>query len=226
MKKFVLWIVFVGSVFVLQAQDPPSPFAGGSGTAEAPYQITNLLELDSVRRYLSSHFILMKDLDFDSDDPAITGGYTPFSAMVGWGMIARDLDPSDYGTFDGPGFTGGFDGNDKTISNLRINVAFIDLSNVGFFGVISGEAVIKDLGLLDVNVIGAVTVGGLVGLLADGLIENCYVTGSVAGDLILGGLAGVSFSRIENCYSTADVTGNGYCRWPSRFVCETALLVL
>jgi hypothetical protein len=57
-------------------------------------------------------------------------------------------------------------------------------------------------------VVGADSVGGLVGSNYNGLIYNCYATGPVSGNENIGGLAGYNFGTITNCYSTGNVSGN------------------
>ena len=54
-------------------------------------------------------------------------------------------------------------------------------------------------------------VGGLVGNNNDnGIINNCYATGSADGDFYTGGLVGASDGAISKCHATGRVTGNYY----------------
>lgn len=125
-------------------------------------------------------------------------------------------------------FTGVFDGNGKTISNLTI--ARADEENVGLFRVIQGGT-IKNLTLKDAAVTGGSLVGAVVGwaqvsLSKDsmsgnvaGLIGNVHVTGSVAGKTETGGLIGrndgktdpeTSFSvknAVDRCSFEGTLTG-------------------
>lgn len=125
-------------------------------------------------------------------------------------------------------FTGVFDGNGKTISNLTI--ARADEENVGLFRVIRGGT-IKNLTLKDAAVTGGSLVGAVVGwaqvsLSKDsmsgnvaGLIGNVHVTGSVAGKTETGGLIGrndgktdpeTSFSvknAVDRCSFEGTLTG-------------------
>lgn len=121
-------------------------------------------------------------------------------------------------------FTGMFDGQGHTISNVTINAAGED--NVGFFGVIKG-ATIKNLNLYAVSILGKNKVGGLVGYAQAALtpsslaslIGSCTVSGTVSGGDQVGGLIGLNegitdprtlFSAacaIDKC--TADVSVSG-----------------
>ena len=53
-------------------------------------------------------------------------------------------------------------------------------------------------------------VGGLVGVLQGGMVDNCYSWGAVNGDRYVGGLVGYNFggSKIRDSYSTGAVTAN------------------
>lgn len=102
--------------------------------------------------------------------------------------LADDLDLTDVafpgiGSADHP-FTGRFDGQNKTISNVTVTGS----TNVGFFNVIKG-ATVKNLNLANVNITGATNVGGLVGE-NSGSITASSASGAVTGGTVTGGLAG------------------------------------
>ena len=108
------------------------------------------------------------------------------------------------------GFTGTFDGNGNTISNL--SVAITSATVAGLFGAID-EAVIRYVGLVGVSVRDnnttgdTVYVGGLVGQNIIGTISGSYVTGSVSG-ANAGGLVGENiFGSISGSYVTGSVSG-------------------
>ena len=105
-------------------------------------------------------------------------------------------------------FGGTLDGNGKTISGLYINST---VQRIGLFGRVNGGTV-KDLALVDVEVVGGEYTGGLAGYVTDGTVENCYVTGTVRGVGNVGGLVGYlggSTATVRNCYSEARVNGAG-----------------
>ncbi len=99
-------------------------------------------------------------------------------------------------------FTGIYDGQGHTISNLYINRPATDY--IGLFGAINGE--VSNLGLVDADITGNFGVSGLCGDNV-GTITNCYSTGSVSGDSYVGGLCGYNVVTITNCYSTGNVSG-------------------
>lgn len=106
-------------------------------------------------------------------------------------------------------FSGSFDGDGKTISNLTISRGDM---GVGLFGCSSGN--ISNVGLVNVNISSFYYVGGLVGYQTGGSIVNSFSTGRVAANIGYGGFAGglvgyqTGDSYISNCYSTADVSAN------------------
>ncbi len=119
-------------------------------------------------------------------------------------VIAPDISTSS--GFQGEEFSGTFDGNNFTLSNLTINGKHY----LGLFGRVSSE-VIKDLKLIDISInsTGGDYIGGLVGYL-DSIISNCSTTGSVSGDDYIGGLIGYQrIGLISYSYCSTSVTGDG-----------------
>jgi hypothetical protein len=166
------------------------------GTASPSAQIRDWYDLNAIRNNLSDSYILMNDLDFT------TAGYDELASPTanggeGWEPI---------GVLGGTAsFTGTFNGQGHEVRDLFVNRP--DKTRTGLFGMIDHRAVVKNLGVVNVTVIGGTLVGGLVGL-NDGTISNCYSTGSVTGHGEVGGLVGEhSWGALHNCYSTAGVIG-------------------
>jgi hypothetical protein len=118
-------------------------------------------------------------------------------------------------------FTGNFDGNSHVISNLYIN----NPNTVGLGGGLFGDVAlasggyIRNVGLVNVNILGGSVTGGLIGSLgfSQGTISNSFVTGSLSnhyngeGAVSLGGLIGNIYGGsplITNVYSTASLSGS------------------
>ncbi|MBR6825875.1 MAG: heparinase II/III family protein, partial [Oscillospiraceae bacterium] len=106
-------------------------------------------------------------------------------------------------------FTGTFDGNGHTVSNLSVSEGNY---YVGFFGDLS-KAVIQNFGIESGMVTGEGKVGGLAGTIRGGVtILNCYNKASVCGKAAVGGIVGMASgadSTIENCYNAGSTGGNG-----------------
>ena len=112
-------------------------------------------------------------------------------------------------------FTGTFDGNNKTISGLYINVT---ADYVGLFGCVGNGGTVKNVTLADSYVSGANYVGGICGQNKCGTLQNCHNTGKVSGKSYVGGVCGSNTrpqssdppSTIQECYNTGKVSGRDY----------------
>lgn len=126
-----------------------------------------------------------------ANDIALTGAWTP----VGNGILAvKDF------------FAGTFDGCGHTISGLNVQSS---TANQGLFAAIN-QATIRSLNVSGVVSCGTKNyIGGIVGKVQTGTIENCSFSGSVTGGYT-GGIAGGLNSNdvtISGCVNAADVTG-------------------
>ena len=200
---FLLLIqLFTVSTWTQRAYAAPS---GGSGTLLDPYIILNEDDLSDIRDDLSAHYKLganinLSDYDYDGSGPD-TGGWLPIGSV-------NDTTSNS--------FTGSLDGNGYTISNMKINRPTI--MNAGLFGKIDSTALLSNIRLRDIQIVGSNYAGGLVGRQIGGKIESSYVTGSihVTGQapppsnvsVNAGGVAGLLDSAIiENSYAVVDVSG-------------------
>jgi len=191
------------SVFLIMS----ALIAGMEGCISTPaVEICTWYDLDAVRDTLDGSYILMNDLDSTTDgyeelaSPTANGG-------MGWQPI---------GTRSAP-FTGSFDGQGYEICDLFINLPeegpvphlFSNNECVGLFGAVGEGGRIEDVGVVNADVTGFVSVGGLVGEIEHGIVSNSYVTGSVTGYKDVGGLVGRSYDgTVSNSYSTGSVTGD------------------
>jgi hypothetical protein len=178
-------------------------YSGGAGTPNDPYKIAAVSDLISLGENQGDYdkcFILTNNIDMN---PAKPGG-----RIFNKAVIAFDADPGDnWSYFRGLSFTGIFDGNGHTISNLTITGE----NYIGLFGQIESVAIIKNLGLVNVNITSTGSyVGGMVGY-NYGNISNCYIAGSVsATGTCVGGLTGQNTGAIINSYTMGIVEGNSY----------------
>ena len=153
-------------------------FAGGTGTAEDPYQIANGAQLaylassvNSGESYEEKNFVLTANIDLN---------------WLPWTPIANSFSDALLGGSDYRVFAGNFDGNGYTVSNISVGseAAPLEADVFGLFGATEGK--ISNLNLDTVSIhgiakiasIGAVVgfAGGLVGS-SGGSVENCHVTG-------------------------------------------------
>ncbi|MDR1447462.1 MAG: S-layer homology domain-containing protein [Candidatus Ancillula sp.] len=102
-------------------------------------------------------------------------------------------------------FVSHFDGDNHVISNLAIDDPSSE--NIGLFGFAS-NAEIKNIEILNANIIGDGSVGILLGYATESTkISNSHATGNVKGDSLIGGLVGLSehSSTISNSHATGSV---------------------
>ncbi len=141
---------------------------------------------------------LMADLDFMARDSYASGSVNRKSTGgVGWLPIGIGEER----------FSARFNGNGYTITNLYISRDGLgDTGSAGLFGATSELSEISNVRLLDVDVSGNRSVGGLVGF-SGGTIRAAYVSGTLSGILRVGGLVGGNFGEIMD--SSANVTVSG-----------------
>ena len=189
MKIVIVFLIVVIAYAVTVAYVNSSP----------PYEreVRDWYDLQAVSYYLDEDFILMNDLD------STTAGYTRLASPTanrgkGWLPIGTAYEP----------FAGTFDGQGYEIRDLFIDRHDKDKLdwNIGLFGRVHTRGTIKNVGVVNVNIIGWWGVGGLVGY-NWGTVSNSYSTGNVTGLLCAGGLVGCqSYGTVSNSYSTSNVT--------------------
>lgn len=175
----------------------------GSGTDGSPLEIYTAAQLAEIATLVNSrpsglerflfndsgtkaHLKLMNNIDLSG-----------YQRGEGWVSI---------GNWNNP-FKSIFDGNNKVITGLKINRS--GTGYYGLFGYISGGTV-RNLGVININIQGGLNVGGVAGYLTNnGIIENCYSTGSISNErssCYVGGVVGSSFATVRNCYSTCSIS--------------------
>lgn len=168
----------------------------GSGTELDPYLVQDLQDLITISENSSiwdKHFIQTADIDASSTSSLNDGaGFSPIGTSSNR-------------------FTGSYNGQGHTISNLYINRP--STNYIGLFGY-TQSAEISNLSIINAEIVGNYNVGGLVGLSEYSTINNSYASGAVSGVSYVGGLLGrvpsdSSFrTYIINSYATADVSGS------------------
>ena len=167
------------------------------GGTPSSVEIRDWYDLDAIRDNLSGNYTLMNDLD------STTAGYEELASPTanngtGWQPIGTQVE----------GFTGTFDGQGYEISDLFINRP--DKICVGLFGHVGEGGVIKNLGVVNVAVIGYRRVGSMLGYNEEGTVTNSCSSGSVTGSTSVGGLVGGNEGIVSNSYSTGNVTGDSF----------------
>lgn len=179
----------------------------GNGTKNKPYLIPNsrILTMISSNYGLDKYYSVVNNIDVSKINILDKGNNN-------WVSI---------GTINTP-FAGSFNGNNKTISNVKQTIKTDAVANIlvgGLFGYVESEKLeIKDLNLtgFDINIQSTnsdyVFVGGLVGAsmnakISNIKIDNSNILGSSNCQNAVGGLIGYdNESNISNCESSASVT--------------------
>ena len=138
-------------------------------------------------------------LSADVDARATSGSNAPAGIWTGAGLVPL-------GSASTP-FTGRFDGNGHTISNLTINQP--SGNQVGLFGTTSA-ATIRNVGLVGGSIVGSSEVGSLIGHDDGSTVAASYSTATVSGAGTVGGLVGYSQKgTYDQLYATGAVTSQG-----------------
>jgi len=168
----------------------PSPgvvLKKGAGIENDPYLIEHLQDLQDIAIEPDAWYELKNDIDA--------------SETLNWNE-GKGFEPID--------FKGHFNGNGHIVTDLFINR--LKNNQIGLFGWLRPGAEIKRVGLVNFNIIGGTNVGSLVGYLQGKVSNSYATgttTPSVNGVQIVGGLIGhLNSGTIENSYSTARVEGN------------------
>jgi hypothetical protein len=157
-------------------------------------KISTAEQFNAIRNRLDGHYVLEADINLSS--------YTNF-VPIGTFEPASDA-PEDAENPDMTKvFSGTFDGNGHTISNVTINQPEIYVG-VGLFGLNFGS--IRNLTVRNVDVTGYYLAGGVVGM-QGGTLDNITLSGTntIKGAQGVGGIVGVNFGAISNCTATADI---------------------
>jgi len=178
----------------------------GNGSADSPYQVTTIEELQAIQADLGSHLVLATDID--------ASGTADWNAGRGFDPIGLENSP----------FGGSVDGNGYTIDGLTIKRP--TRRYVGLFGYVEDETEISNMHLLHASVSGKRYTGALLGggdltlpydedgnfdpdLAEGGYISSSSVTAStITGKAYMGGLAG-STGKVSSCVVDANVESTG-----------------
>ena len=167
---------------------------GSAGAVKNFYVITRLgnegsvsgKDLQGMNGNKSGNFALGSDIDASAT--------TNWNNGLGFAPIGKQ----------NANFQGVFEGLGHSITGLKINRAMDYRS--ALFGSVQ-NALIRNINLKEINIAGKGSVGGLVGLGQNSVIENSHTAGEVKGEIDVGGLVGYFLNgNIVDSSSTARVT--------------------
>ena len=238
-------VLMVGSAF---AEITPTQPSAGDGTENNPFQITSAAELywlaatvnnGECGNYASGNcsakliesITLNSNLLGEGNKNVEENGNFDWN---GYGKAHNWNEPESWspiGTGENP-YQGTFNGNNKTVSGVfNSDVS----SEVGFFGRVGENGVVKNVGVVDsyincnmycggivgendgsvsgVSYAGVVNggedVGGIIGKNNGGAsVRNVYKTGAVYGSNLVGGIVGDNGASINNAFNMGTVSGS------------------
>lgn len=213
MKKFFLFASLFGASITMTAQN----FAGGTGTADDPYQVATAEQLQEVTNFTTAHFIQTADIDLDGVEfegiGTFTGVYdgngysidyyTNESGNNGAGLFSRLNTPGviknvtmKYAEVIGGNWSGilcSTNGNWEVLGGDIINCTIYDSyleaaeSTGAFAGVAAGNFV--GCRAYNVTVEGGEHCGGISGINeGGGRYKDCSFHGNVIGSAMVGGI--------------------------------------
>ena len=160
-------------------------------------EIATAEELLAINGNLGGNYILTEDIDL--------------SSYENWPMIGKYvMDPNSPEGEDPvaeAAFTGVFDGNGHTISNVTID-ASADMERmfgVGFFSCVGRGGVVRNVVFRDINVKGMMLVGGVVGYAFECTLDNVDLSASgrntIGSTMVMAGgvIGGLTCSKCVNC---------------------------
>ena len=218
MKKNILLSILLAFAMFCGAQSPcwdgtvAESYNGGDGTPENPYQIATPQQLALLAQQTNdgtggnAFYILTDDICLNGE-----------GENLNWTPIGYRINGTQYAAF-----TGVFDGNGHTVSNLYC-ISPEDLYCVGLFGC-AENANIKNVNVSGAYLISEYYSGAVVGYALNTIISNCNVDGHIESYLMAGGIAGYcqvnanASSLIENCVNYSKLIGQN-C---SNFVIENS----
>jgi hypothetical protein len=180
-------VLLVTAIFTLAGCE------NGNGGDNDLITISTAEQFNAIRNRLDGHYVLEADIDLS--------GYANWEPI---GVFEALSEAEPESPNPAKVFSGTFDGNGHTISNVTINHPDISVG-VGLFGFAFGGS-IRNLTLQNVNVTGFFLVGGLVG--GQGCtVENITLVGNntITGVNGTGGIVGVSMAGLRNCTATANI---------------------
>ena len=165
-----------------------------------PIEIADWNDLDNVRNDLTGDYVLVNDLDSETD---------------GYAGIGDDFSPIGDTSTE---FTGTFDGDGNIIYDIEIKAGQQGVALFG--GVDTSTAVIENFVVSGTSLQtddSEQYTAGIVGLLSDGSVQNCVSNVDVSsnGNRVGCVIGEVNGGDVEDCYGLGDVDGGeavgGFC---------------
>lgn len=176
----------------------------GDGTENNPWKITNASQMEALSALVNAgntfegkYFEMANSITLNYSE-----NWIPIGKIDGYDVDNR----KQIGKLHC--FMGNFDGKNNEIKGLHIEDNNIE--NAGLFGVVY-KGTIKNIKLSSENSIikGGTNLGGVVGFLLDGKIENCENNIEISTINQAGGIIGLAYKgSIKNCTNNGNINGS------------------
>jgi len=154
-----------------------------AGSSSNPYQISTCQQLQDMQNDLDANYELVNNVDCTGFSFSSVGDYPNV-------------------------FTGVLHGQGYVVENLEISEGGSKF--VGLIGYLGSGGQVKNIGVVDVDITGGDTVGGLVGYNYAGSVSDSYSTGNVGNGQDVGGLVGQTMGDVSGSFSAADFNFSAY----------------
>ncbi len=199
-KKILSFIVVLCLVFAVMpvTVSAAGVFESGSGTAIDPYVIATTSQLNKIRNYSGSHFVLGNDIEFTEEDFSENGDF--YNDGYGWIPIEN--------------FSGSLDGNGFTIAYLY---SYVESQNIAYAGLIAeNDGTVSNLTIYECYVVAdsvKEAYAGSIAAINNGTITQCYSHGYVyaveARYSYAGGICAENTGTVSICMNYAMVDSEG-----------------
>ena len=205
-KKTIMVAVLITAFWLTTIVGAFAQFSGGTGIESDPFIITTAAEMEQLGVFVNDGNTVYNDRYYKLGNDIDLSAYQSGSGWMPIGYYSA--------------FKGHFDGNNKVIFGLKINFT---TGNVGsLFATIEEGGSVRNLGVenIDITVSSNVSgfhniAGGIVAILNNGSLQNCYSTGSITvtsmaenSSAVAGGLVGWHNygGNVQNCYSSCVIS--------------------
>ena len=199
-KKVLSFVIVCCLIFtsIPLSVSAAAPFESGTGSVDDPYVIATAMQLDKIRNYSDSHFILKNDIEFTEEDFSENGNF--YNDSCGWIPIKN--------------FSGSLNGNGFTIAYLY---SYVESKYTAYAGLIAeNSGTVSNLNLYECYVVADSlneAYAGAIAAVNTGTITQCYSHGYVysvkAYSAFAGGICGKNTGTVSICMNYAMIDSEG-----------------
>lgn len=179
----------------------------GKGTVSDPYKIAKVSDFAAMQKIIDNAALSEKNFELTADiDFSEVSAFTPIKGFTGSfngnGHVIKNFTVNEDGSAGLFATIGGSEGNVAEFRNIVIENAYVKGGNcVGALAGFANAYTLIDNCKVINSVVSGSTVGGLVGYISGGKVNNSSADVTVEGNDVAGGLAGMTDAVITNSFS-------------------------